>query len=80
VCVRNKYDIAYAAHSEASTVFMAAQKAYRARLIGDVEFLQAREVLKAADAAFDAAYAAEAAREPAQDDVVVEEDRQRRLF
>lgn len=46
----------------ASAIFREAQLAYRSRKIGDAEFLAARKIYDASEAAFDAAYAAEDAK------------------
>lgn len=51
---------------EASRVFAKAQADYRARRIGDREFLAARAVYDESDRAFDAAFAAEDARDAAK--------------
>jgi hypothetical protein len=56
-----EYEIACKAHSDAAAIFLTAQKAYRARRIGDAEFLQALAIFKIANTAFDAAFASEIA-------------------
>lgn len=56
-----EYAAAYAAHNEAHALLRKAQLAYRARQIGDAEYLAARKVEEDALRAFDAAYAAETA-------------------
>lgn len=57
---------AYLAALEASNVairkYNAVRDAYRARTVGDAEFLAAREAYMLAQEAFDAAFAAEEAR------------------
>ena len=58
-----EYRAAIESARAASIKFSAAQHAYRARLIGDTEFLAARAEWLESDKAFDAAYAAEDARE-----------------
>lgn len=54
-----EYRIAYERSGEAIRKFRVAQQAYRAREIGDREFLAARRAYDAAMAGFDAAYARE---------------------
>jgi len=58
-----EYAAAYAAHAAAFDVFDAVRTNYRARLVGDAEFLAARAAYAASTALFDAAYAAEVERE-----------------
>lgn len=52
-----EYNAALEVFRKASATFSAAQDAYRARTIGDAEFLAARAEFKAADAVMDAAEA-----------------------
>ena len=52
------YEVALATVNAASRTFAEAQKKYRAREIGDGEFLAARAAYKAAEVEFDKAYAA----------------------
>lgn len=52
-----EYKAAYDAHNEATTKFYAVRDAYRARLIGDAEFLAAKAEYAEATKLFDAAYA-----------------------
>lgn len=54
-----EYEAALATANEASVRFTKAQLAYRAREIGDAEFLAARAAYKLAEAAFDVAFAKE---------------------
>ena len=54
----DKYDAARVTAGEASKVFRIAQLAYRARTIGDTEFLAARAVFTKAMTDFDAAESA----------------------
>lgn len=54
------YKAALEASRKAARVFMNAQDAYRARTIGDAEFLAAKAEYKKSEAAFDAAFTAEA--------------------
>ena len=56
-------DVARAEANAAGQAFAAAQAAYRARRIGDDEFLAARAAFNAANAAYDVAWNAAAARE-----------------
>jgi hypothetical protein len=58
-----EYEQALEASREASAKFREAQNDYRAKRIGDEAFLKARADYKKSEAAFDAAYAAEEARE-----------------
>lgn len=58
----SEYIEALEASRIASRTFAAAQRAYRAREIGDAEFLAARALHDAALAAFDAAYDKEQVR------------------
>lgn len=51
-----EYRAALATHDAALQVYQEAVTAYRSRVIGDAEFLAARKVKLAADAAFDAAF------------------------
>lgn len=59
----NEYAIALESHNAASKIFTAAQAAYRARTIGDAEFITARKAFDAATEIYDAAFNAEAALE-----------------
>ena len=54
-----EYAIAYIAHIAATKTFTSVTLAYRARTIGDVEFIAARKAFNAATEIFDAAFAAE---------------------
>lgn len=54
-----EYAKAYKAANQASAQFGKAQMAYRSGKIGDAEFLAARDKFKAAQAAFDVAFAKE---------------------
>lgn len=54
------YQEAKAEMDAAFAVYDVAVKAYRAREIGDAEFLAARAIYKTAEAKFDEAFAAEA--------------------
>lgn len=51
-----EYETAYTKHNEAIRVYEVVRNAYRARKIGDAEFIAARKVYDAATAEFDAAY------------------------
>jgi hypothetical protein len=51
------YEAAYQAMSAAGAKFTAVTEAYRARTIGDAEFLAARAEYEAIEAVYDAAYA-----------------------
>ena len=51
------YEAAIKAHNEATAKFHAVRDAYRARQVGDAEFLAARKEYRAATAQFDAAFA-----------------------
>ena len=55
----NEYAIAYANHNAATKAFTSVTLAYRARTIGDFEFIAARKAFDAASKIFDAAFAAE---------------------
>jgi hypothetical protein len=55
------YEAAIKKHNVASTAFRAAQDDYRARRIGDAEYLAARKAFNDASAEFDVAFAKEAA-------------------
>ena len=57
----NEYAAALEVARKASAEFTKAQIAYRAKQIGDAEFLAARAEFKASEVAFDAAFAKEAA-------------------
>ena len=74
----NEYAIALAAHNAASKIFTAVTLAYRARTIGDVEFIAARKAFDAATEIFDAAFAAESEIEESVVEVV--DDSQLALF
>lgn len=56
------YEAAIHKHNEAITAFRIVQLAYRARSIGDAEFIAGRKIYDAATTEFDAAFEAEAAR------------------
>ena len=56
----NEYKAALEKANKVSAEFRAAQIAYRARKIGDAEFLAAKAKYDASEKAFDAAYAKEA--------------------
>ena len=56
-----QYDAAYTAHNAALAAFHAVRDAYRARAVGDAEFLAAKATLTAANALYDAAFDAEVA-------------------
>jgi hypothetical protein len=51
----SEYEAALAKANEASATFRAAQRKYRAREIGDAEFLEARSVFLASEREFDEA-------------------------
>lgn len=59
-----EYQRAYEKSARAIREFNEAKRAYRAREIGDTEFLRARAAYDRAMAEYDAAYAAEQEREP----------------
>jgi hypothetical protein len=75
----NEYAIAINAHNTASKIFVCAQNAYRARTIGDAEFIAARKAFAAATEIFDAAFAKESAIEEAVE-VETANDSQLALF
>jgi len=76
----NEYAIALADHNAASKVFTVAQNAYRARTIGDAEFVAARKAFDAATEIYDVAFAAEASIEESAEAVEVVEDSQLALL
>ena len=53
------YEAAYAAHNQALAEFNAVRDSYRARAVGDAEFLAAKTKLTSANALYDAAFDAE---------------------
>lgn len=55
-----QYEDALKAVNAAYAVYDKVRQAYRAQTIGDAEFLEAQKVYRAAEAAFDAAFALEA--------------------
>ena len=55
----NEYKVAHAKANEAFEVFDVVRNAYRARTIGDDEFLAAKAIYDASLADFDVAYAKE---------------------
>lgn len=57
-----EYATALEKANKASAAFRAAQTAYRARKIGDVEFCEAKRLFDASTVEFDAAFAKEEAR------------------
>ena len=57
-----EYIVALEKSREAGRVFGIIQKAYRAREIGDAEYLAGRAIYMASSAEFDVAYAKEEAR------------------
>ena len=56
-----EYAAAIAAHNAAFAKFDAVRTAYRARKVGDAEFLAAKKAYEVATKAYDAAFAKEAA-------------------
>ena len=63
MALSSEYLAAIEAHNTALRVYQVACDAYHALKIGDAEFIAAKEIKLAADAAFDAAFAAEENRE-----------------
>ena len=55
-----KYEAAIIKHNAAMKIYHKVLDEYRARKIGDAEFLASRKIYDAATAEFDAAYAVEA--------------------
>jgi hypothetical protein len=55
--MKTEYEKALAVHSAAIAAYVIAVAAYRARTIGDAQYLAARKLKAEADVVFDAAYA-----------------------